>query len=126
MKTDNEILDNFGKIVVDNIYDDQMLFHKRILADQTPWGIKKEYVAVTNKLDANDQAILTNYMHDILSTSLFAFLKVFEEHQEYKIVYEEEGRQVNLAEISEMLKAEPIIDDGWIARFSKEKPNPGS
>jgi len=31
----------------------------------------------------------------------------------------EDGKQVNLVEISEMLKAEPIIENGWIERFSK-------
>jgi len=34
-------------------------------------------------------------------------------------VYEENGTQVNLEKISEMLKAEILSEDGWIARFSK-------
>lgn len=55
-----------------------------------------------------------------MSGTLFDFLKIFEEHPEFKIIYEENGQQVNLVEISEMLKAEPIIENGWIDRFSKE------
>ena len=51
---------------------------------------------------------------------MFNFLRVIEEHQEYKLIYEEDGKQVNLIEISEMLKSEPIIANGWIERFSNE------
>jgi len=35
------------------------------------------------------------------------------------LIYEENGQQINLVEISEMLKAEPLGENGWIERFSK-------
>ena len=47
------------------------------------------------------------------------FLGIFEEHERFKLIYEEDEKQVNLVEISEMLKVEPIIENGWIERFSK-------
>jgi hypothetical protein len=51
---------------------------------------------------------------------LFDFLKIFEENPQYKLIYEENiGHQINLLEISEMPKAEPIIENGWIKRFSE-------
>ncbi|CAL2106423.1 hypothetical protein T190115A13A_210077 [Tenacibaculum sp. 190524A02b] len=37
--------------------------------------------------------------------------------------YEVNEQKVNLVEISELLKAEPIIDNGWIERFSKKLDN---
>ncbi|WP_299312550.1 hypothetical protein [uncultured Aquimarina sp.] len=49
----------------------------------------------------------------------FNFFKIFEEHQAFRLIYEEDGKRVNLVEISEMLKAEPTIENGWISRFSK-------
>ena len=36
-----------------------------------------------------------------------------------EIIYEEDGKQVDLVKISEMLKAELMIENGWIDRFSK-------
>ncbi len=54
-----------------------------------------------------------------MGTFIFAYLNLFEENEEFKLIYEEKGKQVNLVEISEMLKAEPTIDNGWIDRFSQ-------
>ncbi len=52
---------------------------------------------------------MENYTKEILQGALFDFLNIFEENEEFKIVYEEDGKQVNLVEISEMLKSEPIM-----------------
>jgi hypothetical protein len=57
-------------------------------------------------------------MKKTIGTSMFAFLSLFEENEVFKIVYEENGKQINLTDISEMLKAEPTIENGWIDRFS--------
>ncbi|MRJ07781.1 hypothetical protein EDL99_02625 [Ornithobacterium rhinotracheale] len=50
---------------------------------------------------------------------LFNVLRIFEEDERFRLIYEENGQQVDLVKISEMLKAEPIIKNGWIDRFSK-------
>jgi|GEM_PF-4563260 len=44
-------------------------------------------------------------------------MQIFEDHPQFKIVHEENGQQVDLNRISEMLKAE---HHSWIKRFSKE------
>ena len=53
------------------------------------------------------------------NSGFFNFLKLFEEHECFKLIYEENGKQINLVEISEMLKAELLGENGWIERFSK-------
>jgi len=50
---------------------------------------------------------------------MFDFLDLFEQNEKFKLVYEEDQKQINLVEISEMLKAEPLGENGWIERFSK-------
>ena len=92
MKTNQEILDEFGKILITNVCD-------------FPLEIAKE----------NINEIIKEYSESIL----FNFLKLFEEHECFKLIYEENGKQINLVEISEMLKAEPLGENGWIERFSK-------
>lgn len=72
-----------------------------------------------NKLSVEDREILKTYLEESIKTSIFGFLGIFEEHERFKLIYEEDGKQVNLVEISEMLKAEPIIENGWIEQFSK-------
>ena len=54
-----------------------------------------------------------------IEMSIFELFNIFEENEEFKIIYEEDGKQVDLVKISEMLKAELMIENGWIDRFSK-------
>ncbi|GIZ16111.1 hypothetical protein RCZ03_21110 [Capnocytophaga catalasegens] len=49
---------------------------------------------------------------EILRTTMFSMLGIFEENEQFKLIYEENGKQVDLMKISEMLKAEPIIENG--------------
>lgn len=64
---------------------------------------------------------IEKYTKEILEGVLFQFLKIFEENKQFKLVYEDENIQVNLVRISEMSKAEPIIENGWINRYSEFK-----
>lgn len=122
MKSNQEILDSFGSKLIDKVYDDAIGYFDQIASGNTKWDIGKEYTNVIDTLNDEDQIILRKYIKEIIGTSLFAFLGIFEENQEFKIKYVEEGREVDLMTISEMLKAEPTIQDGWIDRFSKILP----
>lgn len=120
MKSNQEILEELGKAVITSIYDDGLKYFKQLSSGSTKWGSGREYTDVLSKLTVEDQKVLQKYVAETLSTSIFGFLKIFEEHDEYKLYYEKDGQRVNLVEISEMLKAEPIIENGWMNRFSKE------
>lgn len=87
---------------------------------ENPPEIFKDFSILFKKLDDKDFIVLKRYLKESLGSFMFNFLRVIEEHQEYKLIYEEDGKQVNLIEISEMLKSEPIIANGWIERFSNE------
>jgi hypothetical protein len=119
MKTNQEILDNLGKLVVDNIYDDVIKYFRELKDNNTKWGTGTEYTDVFNKLNEEDKETLAKYVKDTVRTTIFGVLGIFEEHPEFKFIYEENGQQVDLTKISEMLKAELIIENGWIERFSK-------
>ena len=123
MKSNKEILDELGKKVVKDIYDDGVSYFNQILSRTTKWNSGKEYSEVFNKLNLEDQIIVRKYIEEVLSTSLFAFLKVFEENEQFKLYYETDDQKIDLVKISEDLKAEPIIENGWIDRFSKEFKN---
>jgi hypothetical protein len=117
MKTNQEILDQFGNSVTNEVFDNQYRFILNKIDDlgQTE-GYKNLFLGMTPK----QKEEIEFYTREILEGAIFDFLRIFEEHPEYKIIYEKDGQQVDLNKISEMLKAEPIIENGWIKRFSKE------
>ena len=115
MKNNRDILNDFGKIIVEQVYDNQYRFIKNSIEDLSRTD---EYKNLFNNMSVTQKNEIENYTKEILQGALFDFLNIFEENEEYRLVYEEEGKQVNLVEISEMLKAELIIEDGWIDRFS--------
>ena len=91
---------------------------KKIIYKGTPNPIKKIYYEAFNELSSNNKDVVKRFIIKNNNTLIFEFLKIFEEQEQFKLIYEEDGKQVNLVEISEILKAEPIIENGWIARFS--------
>ncbi len=86
---------------------------------ENPPALFKEYVELFQKLDENEFKILKKYLNESMSNAIFNFLKVFEENEQFKIIFEDDNQQVDLNKISEMLKSEPIIENGWIDRFSE-------
>ncbi len=86
---------------------------------ENPPVIFKEYVELFKKMNNKEFSILQKYLEESIGDTIFNILRIFEEDERFKLIYEEDGKQINLVEISEMLKAEPIIENGWIERFSK-------
>ncbi|MGG8496892.1 hypothetical protein ACQY1Q_10775 [Tenacibaculum sp. TC6] len=120
MKKNKEILDEFGKIFTNEVFDDNLKYSKQILNGTTKWGQGSEYIKAFQSLDKENKEVVEKFFIEYLKTNLFSFLSIFESHEEFKLYYEKGTQKVNLVEISEMLKAEPIIENGWIERFSKE------
>ncbi|WP_173968468.1 hypothetical protein [Flavobacterium collinsii] len=121
MKTNQEILDNYGKLVVNQIIDRQYKGISKAIFQGFKNPTMQQYNTIFEKLNNEEKYLLKELIHENINLLVFDFLNIFEENEQFKLVYEEEGKQVNLVEISEMLKAELIIENGWIERFSKEK-----
>lgn len=123
MKSNKDILDDFGKKIVENLFDPSIGNLTSLRTKENPPVIFKDYADLFKNLNEHDFNVLKRYLRESIGNAMFNFLKVFEEHPEFKILYEEDGKQVDLTKISEMLKAEPITENGWIKRFSKEPKN---
>lgn len=123
MKSNQEILNEIGKKLIEECFDPTYANMESLRKKENPPELFKEYVDLLKKIDDDNFHVLQRYMKDALGNFLFDILRVFEENEQFKLVYEEGGQQVNLNNISEMLKAEPIIEGGWIERFSKELKN---
>src|SRR6187402_1291981 len=120
MKTNKEILDEFGKKLINECFDPTYRNLESLKLKENPPLIFKEYNSLFKKLDEKDFKTLQNYLRESLGGMLFNVLRLFEEEERFKLYYEEDGKQVNLVKISEDLKSEPIIENGWIERFSEE------
>ena len=116
MKSNDKILNEFGNILIENVYDAQLRFIMNSIKDLSP---TEGYTNLFKNMNEIQKKEIEKYTKEILSGALFDFLNLFEEKEDYKLIYEEDGKQVDLVKISEMLKAEPIIENGWIDRFSK-------
>ena len=71
------------------------------------------------KLNEKEKRNLIQLILENINSVMFDFLDLFEQNEKFKLVYEEDQKQINIVEISEMLKAEPLGKNGWIERFSK-------
>ncbi len=121
MKTNEEILDLLGSKIVEECYDGSLKHFESIKNKENLPEVYKEKKDFLNTLSDDQYLLFRKVIRSNDELVLFEFLNIVEENEEFKIIYEEDGKQVNLIEISEMLKSELFIEGGWIGRFSKEK-----
>jgi len=114
-----DILDKFGRKLISQVLDRYYKWIPKEINEGLKNPNKTHYNEIFDKLDNKDKEKLKDYILEHLNSLLFDILGFFEENEEFKIIYESEGKQVDLVKISENLKAEPIISGGWIDRFSK-------
>jgi DNA-directed RNA polymerase specialized sigma subunit len=120
MKSNKEILEQYGNLLANEVFDNQYRFILNKISDLAQ---TEGYINLFHNMSVSQKKELEYYTREILKGAIFDFLRIFEEHPEFKLVYEEGTQQVDLNKISEMLKAEPIIDNGWLRRFSRELNN---
>lgn len=116
MEENKKILNVFGQIVAQEVFDNNFRFIKNDLSDL---AMTEGYTNLFANMSKLEKIEIENYTYETIRGCLFDFLRIFEENTQFKLVYEEANKQVNLNEISEMLKSEPIIENGWIEKFSK-------
>ncbi|MDH7444521.1 hypothetical protein [Aquimarina sp. 2201CG14-23] len=109
MKSNQEILDKFGKILIENVFEDNYEILSTNILKNIESGELKEKTS--------------SLVKDSLESLIFDFLRIFDENEEFKIIHKEEGKEVDLLKISEDLKSEHMIEDGWISRFSQTIKN---
>ena len=119
MMNNKEILEEFGKIVIGDCFDPTLENMNSLREHSAPPEIYKSYAELFKSLNDTDFKLLNKYFKENLGGLIFNILRIFEENPQFRLLYEKNGQQVDLAQISEMLSAEPIIENGWISKFSK-------
>jgi hypothetical protein len=121
MRSNQKVLDFFGRKIVESCYDGSIKHIISLRNKIDPPLIFKEKSDFLKDLNGDQFETLKKVVGSTVEIVLAEFFNIIEENSEYKLIYEEDGQQVDLTKISEMLKAELFIEDGWIARFSKFK-----
>ena len=117
MNSNNKILNEFGELLIKNVYDNQLRFIMNSVKDLSQ---TEGYLNLFKDMNEIQKKEIEKYTKEILSGALFDFFNILEENNEYKLVYGNTcDEQIDINKISENLKAELIIENGWIDRFSK-------
>lgn len=113
MKKDNEILDLFGKIFAEEVFDANLM----LLIQSTKYG--DLYNGMFKNLSEEQKKEYINFFHTNFSNIFFSFFKIFEDYEEFNISFEGTNQKVKLTDISTNLFGEHLAERGWILRFSK-------
>ncbi len=117
-----EILDFFGKKVIEEVRDNSLVIPFKIAKYTTINANKLEkYKALSNLSDEQQEAVC-----DLLSSTvtgvIYNFLEMFEENEDdMELIIKKDGKEYNMVHISEKMGSEIACyeDDGWIQKFSK-------
>ncbi|HEY8934010.1 MAG TPA: hypothetical protein VIM65_02275 [Cyclobacteriaceae bacterium] len=115
MKND-EILDLLGRKIISNCYDGSVKHIISLKEKTNPPPMFKSKVIFLQKIDNEDFEVVKDIVKSNVEIVLFELFSVFEEDPRFKLVFQENGKQVDLSEASEMLKAE---HHNWIQKFSE-------
>lgn len=124
MDNDNKtVLDDFGKCVIEEVYDRSLYGAKRILELTTKNPIDLERYSILSQLTEEQQEKIYELMTKTTVDVIYRFLEMIEEHDdEYKIIVEKDNKKYSLTDISEKMGSEIAdidYEDGWIRRFSR-------
>lgn len=94
-------LDEFGNLFFKKCYKRQVDFNSLVLSDKMTNKVYKDINDLYMRLDARDKSILKNYIEDVILGLNHDFLNFFEENYDYKLVYSNNNKVIDLRKLSE-------------------------
>ena len=118
-------LDLFGELLMTKVRDEAILVWKMIV-DGSMKGVTSERVNKMLSLYPDGyKNIIKSLVPDIVDTVLHHLLWTLDQNDNIHIRVTIDNQEIpSLKDISGDLPGELYADDGWIARFSKEKADP--
>jgi hypothetical protein len=86
MKSNKEILDEFGKYVGKGAFDSTYGSIIEVLNGTCPNLLMKNLIELFNRFSLEEKEIIKKYIYDLIAGTLFDFLRIFEEHREFKLI----------------------------------------
>jgi hypothetical protein len=116
MSKNSQILEHLGKSLIMECLDP--LYYPNIINSKNILELDSD-IKVLHNLSDTDLEQVAFIVNTRLEYLLFNFIKFFEEHDEFKFVYENDNQKLNLADISDDLKSELVGEGGWIEKYSQ-------
>jgi len=122
-KQKEEILDYFGKCVIEEVYDAALYSAGRTVDYTTKNKIDLKHYSEFKTLSDKQREKVHELLKETTVDIIYRFLEMIEEHdEEFKIIVEKDNVTYSLTDISEKMGSEmAAVDDeeGWIKKFSK-------
>ena len=121
-KQKEEILDYFGRMVIENVRDRSLDISMKIASYTTINPLKLKQYESFAALSEEERETVCDLLSETISDTIFNFLHMFEDYSDnMKITITKDGKEHNLIDISEVLGGEIAFqdEDGWIQKFSK-------
>ncbi|MFD1425569.1 epimerase [Kroppenstedtia sanguinis] len=124
---EEQALDKFGKMLMEKVRDMSIGEWDDVVNGKMKAPVLVElYEELASSFDKEQLNILSNLIPQIVDTTLHYTLACLEEEKDdVKVsVQVDQGTVDDLVEASDGLAGELYTEDGWIARFSKERHYP--
>ncbi len=118
--------DLFGELLMSRVRDTQIQFWDQTLVGETRHAnYQQVYEALSQSIDAQQLASIRDLIPYVVDNVIAHFLGMLEARKEIDIAVHLEGQTVpNLRKVTEGLESALYGEDGWIAKFSKERYDP--
>jgi len=122
IKEKQELLDKFGKKVIEHVRDVSLAIAMDITKGKTPNSIKKLQYNRLSNLSEDDKELVCDLLSETITDTIYNFLDMFEAYSdEMKLYVLNENVEYDMCTISEKMGGEIAFqdEDGWIQKYSK-------
>jgi hypothetical protein len=114
------ILEEFGREFIEFVRDNAIFaFNSIVKGHMKDNQSKLLHDEISKNLDEKQLDLVRKLITNNVDEMLHQFLWMFEQSSKFKLYYEENGKLINLNELSDGLSGELYTEDGWIQKFSK-------
>lgn len=116
-----EILDQFGKKVIEHVRDVSLKIAMDIVNGNTVNPMKKEQYSALFKLSFEEKEKVCDLLSETITDTIYNFLDMFEAYSDdMKIYVSSSNIEYDLNTVSEKMGGEIAFsdEDGWIQKFS--------
>lgn len=116
-----EILDQFGKRVIEHVRDVSLKIAIDIVNSNTTNPIKKEQYSLLTELSFDEKELICDLLSETITDTIYNILDMFEAYSdEMKIYVNSSNIEIDLNTVSEKMGGEIAFpdEDGWIQKFS--------
>jgi len=114
-----QILDAFGDNLIREVRDQTCKFLQAVIAGKVRGDRSQELYHKYTTLTPENAAVVHEFLVEAVDDCLHAFLQFLEAHEIGVIVRDDNGKPVDIRDLSDGLSGELYSDDGWINKFSQ-------